>query len=368
MKILFLCNNLEINSGWGVVNHYTVQSALKNGHQVTVLIEKNHTASIVHPHLKVIPVLFKIGENTKSPFDFFSQILKIGKMLKNENFDIVHVLVEPYLIFFAFLNHPLIFMSLIGTYSVSILKTGIMKKAYTHALRKTVKLFAISAYTKKYFLQNVICPEDKAQVVTLGVDQSIFKPAPGPVTKKELTFSFVGQIKERKGLIIVLQVIREIIKEYPELKLEIVGECSGEYFKNCLQYISDYRLESNIKFLGEIPTEKIVELYNRSIGNILPSINTENGLFEGFGLIHLEANACGIPTIGSKDCGNESAIRDHFSGFLCEQNNLANIKSAMISIIEAFKNGHYEKYSNNAKIFAHENSWENYFKKIEANY
>jgi glycosyltransferase involved in cell wall biosynthesis len=77
-------------------------------------------------------------------------------------------------------------------------------------------------------------------------------------------------------------------------------------------------LLERITFSGKVSHEKLPDYYSISNLHVLPSINVKNA-FEGFGLVHLEANACGIPTIGSLYYGNEDVIMQEYNVFLCQQ-------------------------------------------------
>ena len=82
--------------------------------------------------------------------------------------------------------------------------------------------------------------------------------------------------------------------------------------------------------------KELVDLYRKSKVNVLPSQSSDS-YFEGFGLIHLEANACGTYTIGCKNSGNEDAIIDE-NGILIEPEDYKGLSNQIVEII------HTEKY------------------------
>ena len=86
-----------------------------------------------------------------------------------------------------------------------------------------------------------------------------------------------------------------------------------------------------VKVKESISTGQLVKKYQKAKINILPSQN-ENGHFEGFGLIHLEANACGTLSIGCRDSGNEDAIKNGY-GFLIPQKNHKELSSKIKEIL-----------------------------------
>ena len=87
----------------------------------------------------------------------------------------------------------------------------------------------------------------------------------------------------------------------------------------------------------------------------MPSMNVGDS-FEGFGLVHLEANVWGVPAIGSFGCGNEDAVRDGYSGYLIEQGNIKALSEAMMRLLDpAFD---WNAMSANARQFSQSMSWE----------
>jgi glycosyltransferase involved in cell wall biosynthesis len=94
------------------------------------------------------------------------------------------------------------------------------------------------------------------------------------------------------------------------------------------------------------------------------SAHLKNGDVEGFGIAVLEANALGLPAIGSSDSGIADAIRDGYSGALVLPDDIASISSALETIM-----WDYERYSSNAVSWSKGFEWEvviqNYLKLIE---
>ena len=85
--------------------------------------------------------------------------------------------------------------------------------------------------------------------------------------------------------------------------------------------IEDWAVTSGTKvlFFSNIPKQQLATLYNSSMVNVLPSLNSD-GHFEGFGIVHSESIACGTFTIGSLNCGNVDAISVGNGNLHAEQN------------------------------------------------
>jgi glycosyltransferase involved in cell wall biosynthesis len=191
-----------------------------------------------------------------------------------------------------------------GTYIYRPFVTSRKRFILKFLLRFVDRLVVISHYTKKKVKEFY---RGDVEVVTLGVDRERYFPIPN--VQREQAFVFVGELKRRKGVSYLLQAFEKLVRELPECKLYLVGKHSPA---------SIPELPNNVIATGEVSHQELLQYYSRAIAHVLPSVNTPHA-FEGFGLVHLEANACGLPTIGSLDCGNEDAIAAGVSGFLCPQ-------------------------------------------------
>jgi len=360
-KIVYICNEINLNSGWGVLNYYTIQEALKEYSEVIVftLINATNVTLKNNKNLKVFPILKSMHDKIHKVFEVTMDKIKIKRNINVDTIDIVHVLVEPLLPLISIFKHSKKIFAIVGTYSGYPFNKGINKKLYIKSLKSVDKIVSISEYTKTRF-NNLY--NHNIEVVPLGVDFNQFNKISNVVSKKEKAFVFVGHIKERKGLIYSLMAFSEICKYDKDVIFYIVcAKQEGEYSEKCIQYIKDNNLSKQVGFLGKLNDDELIGVYQKSMCNILTSVNS-NEHFEGFGLIHLEANACGIPSLGSKGCGNESAIIEGKTGYLCEQKNIVDIKEKMQKIIADFDQNNFGFWENSCKMYARNNDWSNYFK------
>lgn len=119
------------------------------------------------------------------------------------------------------------------------------------------------------------------QYVYNGVDFDFFNK----INKKDHNFTicFIGRYIESKRVDLVLKLAEKL----PKINFIMAG---GDIENS---YLSSLNIPSNITSIGWVNREKIRELYQFSDVMIFPSIS------EGFGLVILEANACGLPVIAS---------------------------------------------------------------------
>lgn len=370
MKLVYVCNEVSKRNGWCVINYHTVDQANKSGHQVSVITSKNADNVSISgvEYFKILPEVGSIG---RRPFQFLISFLKLSFLLRRQKPELVHILVEPYLIYFALCKSYRIFLTIVGTYSISIFKKSRFKKIYLRALSKVIQIVSISEYTRSRFMFEVgYRGNSTIQVIPLGVDYSNFSSEENSSNgSRELAFCFVGYIKPRKGLIYVLQALNLLKKDWPQARLYIAGLFDDISYGNlCRNYVKDNGLENMVHFLGRLTPEELKSLYSKCILNVLPSFNSAEGSFEGFGLIHLEANSAGTLTLGTKNSGNESAIVPEQSGFLVAQESYSEIYEKMIKVIDIYNRGEYDLSSLQCRNYAKSCSWEKYFAKLTQNY
>ena len=171
------------------------------------------------------------------------------------------------------------------------------------------------------------CPDNVA-VVMPGVDLYNFtadrKDARKNLglEKSKLIISFVGRIQPHKGPEILIRAVNEMMTHNPELRVDlrvlIAGGVSGVKNNEDIrlrELVNWLKLDDVIKFLEPISREKLPDLYRASDLVCVPSYS------ESFGLVALEAQACGTPVVASAVGGLRTAVADGISGVLVDGHN-----------------------------------------------
>lgn len=132
-------------------------------------------------------------------------------------------------------------------------------------------------------------------------------------------FLFVGNLNNSKGVKILLQTIKLLPKEI-NFKIVGTGICEQEY----KEFVSQNNLH-NITFCGKMNRSQLIEEYKNCIALITPSI-----WFEIFGMINIEAFACGKPVIASNIGGIPEIVEDNVNGLLFEPGNVEQLKEYIL--------------------------------------
>lgn len=249
---------------------------------------------------------------------------RYASMLQAENADLVHVHfgtdatdIWPVV---RVLNLPMV-VTLHG-YDINRHRTwwetgqgGLRRRIYPRKLlalarEDRVHFIAVSGAIRKRAIEYGI-PADKITVCYIGVDTERFKPDGLPITQRAPRVLFVGRLVEQKGVTYLIQAFARVAEQIPNAELNIVGDgplrAQLEVQARCVK--------ARIDFLGALSSDQVKQQMDEARVFCLPSITIENGESEGFGLVLLEAQACGIPVISSALGGSTVGILHGETGY-----------------------------------------------------
>jgi len=176
----------------------------------------------------------------------------------------------------------------------------------------STKIIAISSTTKKSLVEDYGIPPEKIIVIPVGIDLDEFKPL-NDIKKIPSSILYVGRLDKRKGVQYLIKAMRHIVKDFPTAKLYIIG--NGNLRNSLEELVKNEKVNNHVVFLGKVPTNDLIEWYNKAEVFVLPS------LFEGFGIVVLESMACGTPVIGTKVPGIVDTIEHEKTGLLVSPKN-----------------------------------------------
>lgn len=328
------------NGSVSEVVYHIAKYAAKNGHDVTIM-ERDFG---VLPEEEVIDsiryVRINAGKLPAAPYvlikspagllrlirDGFDVAGKINRILKREEFDIIHV-------HFPFaasivvgmqrnLREKMVYTAHIGEES--------KRFGFESSAPVVLKLFSPDLYVMKRVKKSVVLnkplkdklvekgiKEEKLEVIPNGVNVDDFNLSKDEVERvrekyrlNETTVMFAGTITPRKGVEYLIKAA-EILKRKDVLFL-IVGNTNLD--RECVERVMDYAKKNDlkVKFTGFVPYEDLKALYSACDIFVLPSLE------EGFGIVLTEALASGNPLIGTNVGGISMQIRDGWNGFLVE--------------------------------------------------
>lgn len=153
----------------------------------------------------------------------------------------------------------------------------------------------------------------KLHVMHPGVDTKRFRPAArDPESRRRLGWSHrpviltVGRLQKRKGHDMLLRALPRIRQMVPDVLYAIVGE--GEERPTLEALTRDSQLEPHVCFHGELCDDDMLLCYQQCDLFVLPNRQVGRD-FEGFGMVLLEAQACGKPVIAGASGGTAETMR-----------------------------------------------------------
>ncbi|AJQ99758.1 Colanic acid biosynthesis glycosyl transferase WcaL [Enterobacteriaceae bacterium bta3-1] len=229
---------------------------------------------------------------------------------------------------------------------------GIHLKKYPEKLldiakKSNVSFIAVSNAIKDQAIAFGI-PNNKIHISYIGIDTSSFRKSLNPFNCRSQIL-FIGRLVEKKGCEILLNAFSKIKEQHPEVELKIIGTGPLEYQ---LKELAN-KLKIKAIFTGTCTKQEIISELSKSAVLCLPSIRARNGDAEGFGLVLLEAAACGVPTVTSAFGGAKEGIVDGITGFSFPERDstkLAQKLHLLLSNPELM-----ETMGNNGRMFVEEN-------------
>lgn len=338
-----------------------------------------------YPALGVEPAIMTVhggsgipGERARlAPLTSLSAFLKNVYLLRTaaRACDILHAFdIWPYGVYAAlavFGTRKKLFLNGVGTYSVAPRTRSLKGYLMRATCRRAQKVYCISDYTAKRIRERA--SHAKTEVVLLGT--TVF-PQPSTEFRNAIrakyhlkgrfpVFLTVGALKHRKGQLDTLRALSLLMGDYPNLVYLMAGSADDRvYVEAVMNYARENGMTEAVRIISGFDDDELAALYTLSDIFCLNSRN-DGEHFEGFGLVFLEAAQFGVPGIGSRDSGIESALKDGYSGYLTRQGDARDIAEKARMLLEEETR---KRMGEQARKFAARFSWKEAAKRFVSDY
>lgn len=260
---------------------------------------------------------------------------KIAEVAERENLDIIHAhyalphAVCAYLAKQMLKRNIGIVTTLHGTDITVLGYDPSLKDLIRFAIESSDRVTAVSSALAAE-TYDLIKPEKKIETIYNFIDERVYlKKNTATIKEKhgilpdEKVVIHVSNFRKVKRVQDVIRVFRNIAGK-TKAKLLLVGD--GPEKSTACELIRKYGLEEQVLMLGN--QDRVEELYSISDLKLLLSEK------ESFGLVLLEAMACGVPCIGTNIGGIPEVIKNNVSGFLVDVGDVAGATARAMSILE----------------------------------
>ncbi len=202
-------------------------------------------------------------------------------------------------------------------------------------LQKAEQIWTVSHYTRGIASDANDLNTDKIKILPCAVNGDRFTPGPKPADLLEryglrgakvlmsVTRLWSGDIY--KGVDVTIQALSQIAEVFPEVKYLIIGR--GDDQPRLAKLAEDLGVQDRVVFAGFVPTEELVYHYRLADAYVMPSQ-------EGFGIVYLEAMACGVPVLSGDADGSADPLQNGKLGWRVPHRDRDAVATACIEILK----------------------------------
>ncbi|MCF8011403.1 MAG: glycosyltransferase family 4 protein [Clostridiales bacterium] len=140
----------------------------------------------------------------------------------------------------------------------------------------------------------------------------------------------VSRLVPEKGLFYIVEAILPILREREDIELKIIGE--GPLLSLLKRIIIENGIENKVFFQDVVPHSELVKQYQQADVFVNHAVSVSNWE-EFFGVANLEAMACGLPVVVTKNGGIPYVIREEDCALFVEERNIIELRRALIYLI-----------------------------------
>jgi len=224
-------------------------------------------------------------------------------------------------------------------------ETEIRLKAEGEIVGFSDRLVAASPLEKEQMVRLYGADPEKIEVIPCGVDLTLFRPFSSSEAKaylelplERMMILFVGRIEPLKGIDTLLKAVALATDGLPDLcghlSLAIIGgspDPASENMEREMQRLSRLKsklgIDNLVTFLGAKDQDTLPYYYSAAEVCVVPS------RYESFGMVALEAMACGTPVVASKVGGLTFTVEEGVTGYLVPENDPAALAERLRSLL-----------------------------------
>lgn len=153
-------------------------------------------------------------------------------------------------------------------------------------------------------------------------------PSGDQVTRDGRTVLFVGRLERVKGISLFLKAAKLVVQECPNTRFLVAGANHPTMPPAEIEeLIQSCSLQNHVEQLGYLPRHDLIPLYQQASVCVVPSY------YESFGLVALEAMACGVPVVAARAGGLPEVIEDGRTGLIVPSGDAPALAKAIVTLL-----------------------------------
>ena len=321
---------------------YVIEDYSENGGVERIVSDKANTLSTRYNHNVTLISVYRDNRKEQFKLDYGINLIHLDvPFAKRTNNYLLRLISRLYTIFIAILrlnkeikglhSDIIFFTTTLGAILLPFCRTKARKIYESHLARN------FNPFNKLFFLtelraERIVCltsgdAKEYKYAKRVDIIPNYINDVKAHVedysVKKAIA---VGRLEYQKGFDILIDCWKEIAKRYPDWKLDIYGE--GSCREELQRQINSLQLGEKVKLCGR--NNNIIEAYPQY------SLHLMTSRFEGQGIVLIEAQACGLPSVVfNYEYGANDIIENEYNGILVEQGNCKKYIEAVMKMMSS---------------------------------
>lgn len=221
-----------------------------------------------------------------------------------------------------------------ATNAIRDTKFWIKKQVEQLTYRRSDSFIVLSEYFRDILTETYGVDERKIHIIPGAVDHNRFRPHPdrnelrlqlGISPYQPLLFC-IRRLVRRMGIDRLIHAMVDVVRAFPEVRLFIGGD--GPMRAEYEALILRLGLSANVKLLGRITNEELVQYYQAADISVVPTLT-----LEGFGLITVESLACGTPVLGTPYGGTKEILHQISDELMFKDDTAESMSNKIIDVL-----------------------------------
>ena len=280
----------------------------RRGHKVTVITPLPQNFDGIAPPGTIFvgrSKRIKTPQHTSTDVAISTDPASIDRLLTDQQFDIIHIH-EPLAPFLSMQILPRISCPVVGTFHAASPETMLAKTMagsiglYVKSILKYLDAITAVSPAATTYIDHY--KHNPVTYIPNGIDLKLYYPATDNTENAKKTIVYIGRLEARKGVKYLLKAYAQVAQNHSNVNLVIAGD--GPDRQKLEKFALDHAIP-RVRFQGFISLNDKIKLLQRASLFSAPALYGES-----FGIVLLEAMACGVPIVAGDNPGYASVLKD----------------------------------------------------------